>query len=402
MLAGTVVNALTTFVLLGVVVRALGRAAAADFSVFWAVVVIAGLGFFLPMEQEMARRVARAAPDRAVDPIWRSSARFAAVVGALLAVPAVGLALLAREPVTALAVLVAIAGYTVQFTCRGVLSGRRRLARYGGVTTVDAVLRVAGAVALAMAGVHSAPGYQLAVSSSALIAGLAALVWSRPDRLARPESPPVPAGEGARFGADAGRLIAAAACMQALLNSGTLLAKAFAQPDQVALVATLLVTMTVARLPVFLFQSMQATYLTRLAGGVHRGEGGPVRRLLAVLAGAVLIVDVGLAVGAAVLGPWVVSTFFAGYQVTRIAAALVGASVAVYLAASVANDVSVAVGAHQRIVIAWPAGLIAGGLLALLLKDLTLRSILPLALGAFVALVILVPGIIKRIGVLPR
>ena len=394
-LLGTVVNAVTTWALLAVVVRAVSTTAAADFSVFWSVVVIAGLGFFLPVEQETTRRVARVLLGRGVGGTWRLSARFAGIVAVVLVVPAVTFWALTGHPATAAAFALAVAGYAIQFSARGVLAGRRRLARYGAIPAIDAVLRLVGAITLVVAGARTSPPYEIAVAGSAVAAGVAAVLLSRHDR--RPDADPAahPAG---RFGRDAGRLIVAAACMQALLNSGTLLAKAFARPDQVALVATLLVTMTVARLPVFVFQSLQATYLTHLASGMHRGEIAAVRRLLALLASAVLVIGALLIVGAALVGPWAVSTFFgARYQVTEPAAVLVATSVAAYMAASVANDVSVAVGAHQRIVLAWPIGLILGGVTALLIPDLTVRSILPLAVGALVALVVLLPGIVKRV-----
>ena len=392
-LAGTVINALTTYVLLVVVLRAVTTGGAADFSVFWAVVVIAGLGFFLPIEQETARRVARTGPGRSVARIWSHSARLAARIGVVLVVPVSIFWLVDRQPITALAFVLAAAGYVLQFPSRGVLSGRRRLARYGAVTALDSALRFLMSIVLAVCGVHATIAYEFAVAASAAIAGVAAAAWSRVDRHRRVEADL----EEGRFGYDAGRLIVAAACMQALLNSGTLLAKAFAHPDQVALVATLLVTLTIARLPVFVFQSLQATYLTRLTAGVHQRDSGVVRRLLLLLSASVLAIGVGVTVGAAVGGPWVVHTFFgARYQVGRLDAVLVAASVACYLAASVANDVSVAVGAHRRISLAWPSGLVLAAAVALLVPDLALRSILPLAAGSLVALCVLVPGIWSR------
>ena len=69
--------------------------------------------------------------------------------------------------------------------------------------------------------------------------------------------------------------------MQTLLNSGTLVAKFLALPAQAMLAGQLLAVMTIARLPVLVFQSLQAVYVSRLAGRWHLHDVRGVRRLLA-------------------------------------------------------------------------------------------------------------------------
>ena len=401
-LISTGVNAASTYVLLIVVARALGPVRLADFSVFWAVTIISGLGFFLPLEQETARRVAagRFGPVRAV---WGRALRLG-MINALVAAAIAAIVWWRGQdgPVIALAYLVAAAGYALQFPSRGVLSGQRRLARYGSVAAVDAVVRLAGVLVLAIVGVHATAAYDLVIAGSAVAAAVVATrlagmpARSGPVQPPAPQAPPAPLRDG--FARDALRLVLAAACMQLLLNSGTLVARGFAGPGQVALAGQLLVVMTVARLPVFLFQSLQATYLTRLAGGVQRGDQVAVRRLLLLLAGAVGTVAAVVVVGAAAIGPWAVPALFGKeYAVSRTAAVLVAVSVASYLIASVANDAAVAVGAHRRIAAAWPVGvLVAAGTVALL-GDLVVRSTVPLALGAVVAAALLLPGITRHV-----
>lgn len=406
-LVSTGINAVSTYVLLIVVARALGPVRLADFSVFWAVTIISGLGFFLPLEQETARRVAAGGNghDRAV---WLRGLRLGSVIALVAAAVATALWWRGEHgPIIALAYLIAAAGYALQFPSRGVLSGQRRLARYGSVAAIDAVVRLAGVVVLAVAGVQTTVAYDLVIAGSAVVAAVAAAVLAGlvrrsastpPSRSARSGDSPGSRSAGSGFARDALRLVLAAACMQLLLNSGTLVARGFAGPGQIALAGQLLVLMTVARLPVFVFQSLQATYLNRLAGGVHRGDRVAVRRLLLLLAGAVGAIAAIVVIGAATVGPWAVRTLFGHeYAVTRTAAVLVAVSVATYLVASVANDASVAVGAHRRIALAWPIGVaVAAGMVAIL-GDLVVRSTVPLAVGAVVAAGILLPGIARHV-----
>ena len=407
-LASTGVNAAATYLLLIVVGRALGLVRFADFSVFWAVTIISGLGFFLPLEQETARRVA-AGGSGGGRAVWLRGLRLGVVIALVAAAVAAAVWWRGENgPVIVLAFLIAAAGYAIQFPARGVLSGQRRLARYGSVAAIDAVVRLAGVLVLAVVGVRSTAAYDLVIAGSAMTAGVVAVALAGLRRRVGPPRTSIPAvpavsveqagpAVGSGFARDALRLVLAAACMQLLLNSGTLVARGFAGPGQLALAGQLLVMMTLVRLPVFVFQSLQATYLTRLAGGVHRGDRSAVRRLLLLLTGAVGGIAALVVAGAAALGPWAVRTLFGHeYAVTRPTAVLVAVSVAAYLIASVANDASVAVGAHRRIVLAWPIGVLAAAGAVAVLGDLIVRSTLPLALGAVVAAVVLLPGIVRH------
>jgi hypothetical protein len=69
----------------------------------------------------------------------------------------------------------------------------------------------------------------------------------------------------------------------------------------------------------------------------------------------------------------------------------------VYLIASVANDVSVAVGAHARAAITWLLAAAAGTVPALVLSDVVLRATLPMLIGSAVAAAAVVPRILRAL-----
>ncbi len=380
--------------------RVLGPVPYADFAVFWSFLVIASFGVFLPIEQEVARRVARA-PGRTAQ-----TAGLALMVAAGYAIPlAVAGALVwrwlgsPRTPGGALvvgAIVLLCAALAVQFTRRGLLSGRLELTGYASVVTVDSLLRlglfvlvtVVGAGGLATVG-----GFALAVAASAGAAG--AVGWWRVRLLpALPGSgPTTPAPEVGIVGGSA-RLIVGALCMQLLVNSGPLIARADATPSTVEFAGHLLATMTLARVPVFIFQSLQATYLARMTRAAHEHDNARLRRTLTALTGLVLAVGVLTVLTAAAIGPFLVRLIYGeSFDIPREAAVLVAVGVALYVVATVANDTNVALGHHPRVALSWLAAVVAGMVTMALSDSLLLRSTLPLIVGSVVAAASLVTGV---------
>lgn len=398
-LASTPVTGIATYVLLVVTARAVGPDAFGDFGVFWAATIISGLGVFLPLEQETTSRGAGRAT-ASLTALWRR-ATTVAMVGAVAcaglafamwplygSVVDVGLGLVAAYAVSVL-------GNALQFPGRGVLAAMRRFRDYGVVVVVEAVLRAMAAVALAVAGQVSATAYALAVGLSALLSGLlAAGLAGR--AIARPGI----AGSAAdrrRFGRDGLRLVVAASAMQTILNSATVVAKVLAPAGQPALAGRLTAMLTLARLPVLVVQSIQATYVSRLAARHHAHDSDAVRALLRVLAAAALIVALGLVAGAAALGPWAMSVVFgSGYTADRTTVVLVAAGVGVYMIASVATDASIALGRHAVILAAWLGGLAVAILTVVMAPTTVIAATVPLIAGAFVAAAVLAPSLIRR------
>ena len=62
--AGLLIAAVTAYVFVILALRGLGNRSGAAFSTFWALIYVAGPGFFLPLEQEVGRALAhrRSAP----------------------------------------------------------------------------------------------------------------------------------------------------------------------------------------------------------------------------------------------------------------------------------------------------------------------------------------------------
>jgi O-antigen/teichoic acid export membrane protein len=398
-LASTPVTGITTYLLLVVTARAIGPDAFGDFGVFWAASIISGLGVFLPLEQETTRRGSGRA-SASIPGLWRRATKVALVA----AVVCSGLALAAWPLYASLidfsvglvvAYVVGIVGNLMQFPSRGVLASLRRFRDYGLVVVVESVARAVAVIALAWLGRDAAAAYALAVGFAALGSGIVAVILAR--RAIAAQASAGTAATAERFGRDGLRLVLAASAMQTILNSGTIVAKVVAPAAQSALAGQLTATLTLARLPVLVVQSIQSTYLSRLAARWHAHDVVAVRALLRVIAAAVLVVTAGLVVGAATIGPWVMSVVFGTSYVTdRTTVVLVALGVGIYLIASVSTDAGIALGLHTMIVAAWLAAVPVAVLMVMLAPSMVTAATLPLIGGALVAAAVLARPLMKR------
>lgn len=386
LLGGVGAAALATYVYLIVVARAVGPAEYAAFSAFWAVVVILGTGVYLPVEQETARRGVDPSGVQVPRPLRRSALIAAGIVTAGVAVlllllwPAVS-GFFGGDPLLAAALAVGCAGYAAQYPVRGLLSARRRYGRYAAVLGSEAALRVLVVVGLV---VVADPG----PATLALVVGVAAL-GSALVGLARTRDVVDVAGPMALL-RSATVLIVGAVALQTLLYGGVVVARILAPGSDDATAGQLLAAITVTRIPVFLFQSMEALVVPRIAELAARGDRTGllvlVRRLLA-LVGSLAVLT---AAGAAVAGPQVVSLMFGSdFVVTHGTMALLGLGTGVFMLAVAASDVTVALGGHRQVAIGWTVGLLAAIASIALLQDFVLQVTVPLVVGSAAAAALL-------------
>lgn len=399
--ASAAVTGAATYAALIVVARVLGAAGYADFAVFWSFVVITSFGVFLPLEQEVASRVARAPGDlpAMVRPAVTVAGLYAVVmtVVGIVAWHRLGSADRPGGTLVDVALVVLCLAFAAQFSGRGLLSGRLELAGYAATVTADALFRLAALVVVAIL-VASVGGFALAVAVSAGVA--AAVAWRRVRRLAR-QAMPAPSGERLSATSILGgsaRLVVGALGMQLLVNSGPLIARAESSVETMEFAGHLLAAMTLARVPVFILQSLQATYLARIAGAAHDHDAVRLRKTLAALAGLVGLVG-GLTVFvAAAAGPFLLRVIYGpSFDISRDAAVLVAVGVALYVVATVANDTNIALGHHPRVALSWLAAVVVGALSLTLTSSLLVRSTLPLIAGSVVAGAALLLGVARSL-----
>ncbi|MDP1819352.1 MAG: hypothetical protein Q8K58_05585 [Acidimicrobiales bacterium] len=388
--ASLLVAGATSYGFLVVSARALGTAEYAPLSALWALVILIGPGMFLPLEQEVTRALAA----RRVQGVGgRPLVRRATILGTSL----LGLLVLTM-PVSGplltdhlfdgsagltLCLVLALAGYCAAHLAKGVLSGAGRFRGYARYTGVESASRFALCAVLAFAGVSSAGPYGLAVGLAPAV-GVAAALFGEKELLQ--SGPPAPWSE---LWPALGALLAGSLLSFGLINVGPLSVKLLATDAEADQAGRFLVALVVARVPLFLFQAVQAALLPRLSALAAEGDIDGLRRGLARLLGWLAALGAVGTAGAAVLGPMAVRILFGSeYEIGSRTMAMLAASSAAYMIATAVAQANIALSAHARTACAWGAGVVAFVVTVLTASDdLFFRVELASLIGGVAALV---------------
>ncbi len=350
--------------------------APADFSalsVLWVVAFTLGPGIFLPVELELARVVAH---ERAVGGRWTT--RAVRVVGVSLALLALLLlALLAGRGWVARALFdgsgaltAALAGSLVALwlahVVRGLCSGLGRFRRYAAQLVVDGLVRVLGAVALAMAGVTDPAAYAAVLVAGPRVAVVLTLPPPAVRRAPRRGAPVVrgevvdgvlpPATRSAS--ANVGLLLASNVTSQAVANAPVVAAQLAPGEDRAA-AGALLSGLVIARVALFLYSSVQASLVPGLAADRAAGDRARFVSSAARAARAVALLGAGGALGAVLVGPVLAPLLSrSGGLLGRADLLLLALAAAAFMLASLASQVLVALERHADPLPGWVLGLV--------------------------------------------
>lgn len=355
-----VVTGLTTYGFLAVAGRALGPDRYGGLSALWALGFLVGPGACLPLEQEVARALAsRRARGLGGGPVVRRAAIGAAVLAAVLA----GLALAAGPELVArlfdddalllVGLVLLLVGYALEYLVRGVLAGNERFGAYGRLLGGEGGSRLVVAAVLAVVGVGTAGPYGI-VLGLAPFAGVAIALVRRTGLV--PPGPPAPWRELSRA---LGWLLGASLLAQTLVNAGPILVQVLAPTGDEDEAGRFLATLVVARIPVFLFQAVQAVLLPRLAG--HEGTGAAdrlgieTRRMVLAVAGLCVVATL----GAFTFGPAIVRIAWgADFALGQWDFALLAAASSVYLLALTLSQALIALREQARVTAGWLVGVV--------------------------------------------
>lgn len=309
-IGGTVVLGAASYVHLMAAGHSLDTDGMASLSVLWTILMSVGIGLFFPVEQELTRIVAahRVGGHGVSGVLRRVTVLTVAMAGLLLA----GMAIAARpladtffygrvDMVMALGVaFVALAASNVT---RGVLAGLGRFAPFGWQLGIDGVLRIGLAVGFALAGVRSPLAFALILVIAPLVAVLVTL------RPVRQGLGPGPADTWTGLLGGLGPLIASTLLSQVVVNAAVVSTKLLA-PAEGALVAGLLNAIVLARVPLFVFGSLQASLLSGLSAAAAAGDRTGFSKLLGRTCLVVTALGVAGGLPATLLGPWLIQVLF--------------------------------------------------------------------------------------------
>jgi O-antigen/teichoic acid export membrane protein len=359
--AGLVIAGLTAYGFLSVSARALGPERYAPLGVLWALMFVAGPGFFLPLEQEVGRALAsRRARRLGGGPLIRRATLAGGTLAGLLILvsAATGPALLKHlfdgKGLLLIGFMIGLAGYFAEYLVRGTLSGNGRFRTYGVLVGSESALRMAACVALAVVGVKTAGPYGVVLGAAPFAAIAVALARERNLVTPGPDAP------WSELSTALGVLLAGSVLAQLLVNAGVFAVQILADASEKAAAGRFLNGLIIARVPLFMFQAVQASLLPKLAGLVGAGRHADFRTGLRRLLEAVVAIGVVATVVAYAIGPMVVRIFFGReFELGHTDLAYLAAASAAYMLALALAQALIALEAYSRAVTGWAVGIVA-------------------------------------------
>ncbi|MFZ9017638.1 MAG: lipopolysaccharide biosynthesis protein [Ilumatobacteraceae bacterium] len=316
-------------------------------------------GFFLPLEQELGRavshRTARGEGSRPV--VTRIVAIGVAITTTVL------LAILVTSPLLVthyfdgnwwmlVALATAFTAYAPAHLSRGICAGSGRFRSYAYVMGSDGIVRILACVALAWIGIGSPAPYAFAVALSPIVAVV--VIGFRGDLHTEP-GPPAGWSEVTQ---NLGWLLIGTVFAAGLLNAGPVAASILAEDEQAELVTQFGYGVLLARIPLFLFQAVQAALLPRLARQAARGELDEFRAGFWRLMQLVAIVGTLGTVGAFFVGPLAIDLVYGATLSGRTLATLAVSS-SIYMACIATAQAVIALRAHALVAVGWLVGVAA-------------------------------------------
>ncbi len=389
-------------------------------------------GFFLPLEQELGRALAhRRAVGDGTKPVIQKVVKLSIVLVAIIVI-----AILAASPLLAsdyfdgdwimvLALVATFIAYAPAHLARGVCSGSGRFRDYAIIMGSDGVVRIVLCVLLAVAGITAAGAYGFAVAVSPLFA--VAYVWRRGSlrpiaRRIGPTPEDLPAGhvapddvpDGVNFddGSPAdwnevtpnlGWLLLGSVFAASLLNAGPITASLLAADNEGAFVTQFSYGVLLARIPLFLFQAVQAALLPGLSRMAAQGQLTEFRTGLKKLMYVVLAVGIIGTSGAFVLGPWAIEIVYDA-ELTGRTLSMLALGSAFYMMALAFAQAVIALKGHALVALGWGIGVVTFVVVTWLSSDEIFRRIeIGLLASSIAALVTFVFALRSRLqsGVMP-
>jgi O-antigen/teichoic acid export membrane protein len=358
---GLLVAGVATYGFQIVAFRVLGTESYAALNGLWVTAFVLAPGLFLPLEQEVARAIAhRRAIGSGTRPlVLRASLLGAVLVAAVIAILVAGESViterLLRGSDELFAALIAVLiGFATMSLARGTLSGNARFGRYGLVVGVDGAARVMLAALAAAIGYGTLGWFGVVFCVAPFIATLVGLAGARGLADAGPRAPM------SELTTAIGWLLLGSTFAQALSYAAYIGASLLATRSQDAELGSFIAGLFIARIPLLLFQAVQAALLPKLAGLLGMGMIDDFRRGLSRLV-ALVVVSSMVGVGVALtVGPTIgVVLFGAKFTLSGPSLAALTAGVSLIVISLTLAQAMIALRRYAVTAFAWVAGVAA-------------------------------------------
>lgn len=356
-------------------------------------------GILLPVEQELGRALAhRRALLEGGRPVVRRMLPLASGLTALMIViiavlsPYMTRTMFEGHWIVTAALMITIVTYTPMHLARGIASGSGRFVTYGTILGVDGATRIVACVVLWQLDVTNIGAYAFAVALSPVVAVAAV---SKGRQLHTEQGPEASFSE---ITPNLGWLLLGSVMAAGLVNAGPLGVDILAKSDEALLVTAFGNGVLLSRVPLFLFQAVQASLLPRLARLAAKGDLDEFREGFSLLMKVVIAVAVVGVLGSFALGPWALELVYEGGLDRRTLTILALAS-GLYMIAIATAQAVIALHGHRWVALGWVSAMTSFLLVtAVASDDLYLRVELGLVAGSFSACFVFAIALRARIA----
>ena len=276
---GLVVSGITTYLFQILAFRGLSKPDYGALNALWVFVFVLAPGIFLPVEQEVGRALAaRRAHGIGGAPVIRRAGLIGLMFATGLGIATIILAvttslvdnLFAGNVGLVICLVIALFTFGFELLARGAFAGAGEFGAYGVSMGAEGIIRLLPCIVLVAVGSTDPVGFGLCLAIPPALATLVALRGQHRLMTPGPEAP------WSELSTNLGLLLGGSLLAQVLSYAPFLGAQLLATSAERVMVADFIVGLFLSRIPILLFQAVQAALLPRLAAQVERG---PDRRL---------------------------------------------------------------------------------------------------------------------------
>jgi O-antigen/teichoic acid export membrane protein len=362
-------------------------------------------GFLLPVEQELGRALAhRRALNHGGRPVIQKMLPLAGgltsllIVATLVASPWLTRDMFEGYWSVTVALIITVFAFAPMHIARGIASGSGRFTAYGLILGIDGATRIISCVVLWQLNITSVGAYAMAVALSPIVAVL--FVSARGDMKTH-DGPPA---EFSELTPNLSWLLLGSVMAAALVNAGPIGVDVLANASDAEKVTAFGNGVLLSRIPLFLFQAVQASLLPRLARLAAKGNLDEFVQGLSLLLKIVVAVALLGTVGSYVLGPWALDIMYDG-GLDRSTLTLLALASGMYMLCIAIAQAVIALRGHRWVAIGWVSAVVTFLLLtAVSSNDLFLRVEIGLVGGSTAALIVFSLALKSRIaaGITPN
>ena len=362
--AGLMVAGVTTYGFQILAFRGLSKPNYAALNALWVFVFVLAPGVFLPLEQEVGRALAaRRVRNVGGGPVVRRAGVLGLAFAILITVAIIVMSLTTHivhnkfngHVGLVICLIISLFTFGIEYLARGAFAGMGRFPAYGLSLAAEGIIRLLPCVPLALAGVTNPFWYGLCLALPPLFATFIALYGQK--GLVDP-GPSAPYSE---LSTNLGYLLGGSMLAQVLSYAPFIGAQVLAKgPVQRAAVADFAVGLFLSRIPILLFQAVQAALLPKLSTLVTEGRDDDyrkgVRQLVLIVVG---IGALGVIVGGTI-GPFAGRILFGQkFNLGNADVALLALGSGLFILALVLSQALISLHGHRQAMVAWFLGIVA-------------------------------------------